>query len=423
MAPGADRELSDPPPRQGPPAAGRRLEALLGAFADRFGPAPPTHLARAPGRVNLIGDHTDYNGLPVFPMAIQRHTAILMRARRDARVRVANADPRFEAATFEVAVEIPPHPTGHWVNYVKAAVGAVAGGRDAARGFDAVVSGDIPVAAGLSSSSSLVVASAMCAMAANGLRVPDTELMEILARGERYVGTQGGGMDQAISLGGREGTAMKIDFHPVRLRPVPVPPDWAFVVAYTMVSAEKSGPAQAAYNARVRECRAALEAVVRRLDLPNPVATYADLVAQAPDEALLAAADAALDDTALRRFRHVVTEGRRVEDAVAAMERGDAGAFGALMLASHESLRADYEVSCGELDALVDIAVRGGADGARLTGAGFGGCAVALCRAGQADAIVARLAREFYAPSGYAGALDRVAFAAVPSAGAAVNAV
>jgi galactokinase len=219
----------------------------------------PTHCVRAPGRVNLIGEHTDYHGLPVFPMAIQRAIQIDLRAREDAVVRLVNVRARFEASRFEISGSIDPSPAGSWVNYVKAAAQALHRRSPLARGFDGLVSGDIPDAAGLASSSALVVASALALIAANEIEIDRGELMELTARAERYVGTHSGGMDQAIALAGRAGHAVAIEFDPIRLEPVPVPSDWRFVIANSLVEAKKSGAAQTGYNARVRESRRALE--------------------------------------------------------------------------------------------------------------------------------------------------------------------
>ena len=357
---------------------------LLEAFARRFG-APPSRLVCAPGRVNLIGEHTDYNGLPVFPMAIQRSVRIAFRPRDDARVRLANLDPRFEPREFEIGPEVEPFPAGDWGNYPKAAAQALARRASIRRGLDGLVSGDVPSAAGLSSSSALAVASALALLSANGTDIDRLELMELCARAERYVGTESGGMDQAICLGGRAGHAVLIEFEPLRLRPTPVPSDWRFVVANTFVEAKKSGAAQAAYNARVRECSEAL----RRLGLAGR--SYRELVAAHPLGELLELVERKLEGTLRRRFCHVVGENARVEDARAAMLEGDLAAFGRMMDASHASLRDDYEVSCAELDRLVERARAAGAAGARLTGAGFGGCAVALCRANRLERLLDRL--------------------------------
>ncbi len=392
--------------------------AMVRGFAERYGAGAEPRAAWAPGRVNLIGEHTDYNGLPVFPMAIQRGIALVYRARDDGRARIANVDSRYPETTFPLEAAIPADPAGAWANYAKAAGQAVAGLVGAPRGMDALLASDLPASAGLSSSSALVVATALALLDVNRRAVPPLELMDLLARAERYVGLQGGGMDQAISLGGRDRHAVRIDFDPLRLQPVRVPADWRFVVASSLVVAEKSGAARDHYNARAAQCRRGLEAAWRSLGLDGPVGSYRDLLGSAPAEALAAAA-ARLPHPEGARFRHVVTEAGRVEAAVAAMTAGDLPGFGRLMSASHASLRDDFEVSCEPLDRLVALAEEGGACGARLTGAGFGGCIVALCAAADVERVCSALAQGFYRDRGGAG--PEVLFVAEPSAGASVG--
>ena len=278
---------------------------------------------------------------------------------------------------------------------------------------------DLPIAAGLSSSSALVVAMALAIMHANRVTVPSLELMDLLGRGERYVGTAGGGMDQAIILGAQAGCASRIDFHPLRLTPTTVPADWQFIVAWSLVHAEKSGAARQAYNERTRQCDEARRLVATRLGQRQDT-TYPALLKAAPVEELLQVAGATLSDVLSRRFRHVVTEGTRVPQAEAAMAARDFTAFGELLDASHQSLRDDYEVSHPELDRLVGLAREAGAAGARLTGAGFGGSIVALCRVERAPEVVAALRERFYAPRGAADGVGRHMFTAEPSAGAEV---
>src|SRR5256886_8064273 len=210
----------------------------------------PMHVVRAPGRVNLIGEHIDYCGLPVFPMALRQSLHIAFHPRSDRETRLVNRDPRFAPSAFAVTESIPPAPAGDWGNYARAAAQALAQRFPDLRGVDALVESDLPIAAGLSSSSALLVAMALAIMHANGVSVPSLELMELLGRGERYVGTAGGGMDQAIILGARAGGASRIDFHPLRLTPTAVPGDWQFLVAWSLVHAEKSGGARQAYNER-----------------------------------------------------------------------------------------------------------------------------------------------------------------------------
>jgi galactokinase len=374
-----------------------RLAALRALFATSFGDPPPGLLACAPGRVNLIGEHTDYNGLPVFPMALQRNVAYLVRPRADARVRLVNREARYPAREFEIGASIAPFGQGDWGNYVKAAAQMLAARFPIRRGFDAALDGNVPLAAGLSSSSATLVGALLALMRVNRVELPLAELQELAAQAERYVGVAGGGMDQAISLGGRAGHALVIDFAPVRMQATPMPADWRFVVSNSLVPAEKSGAARAAYNERTRECREALARFLAHPECARLPPTYFGLVHGVPRERLLALAALALDGALLKRFRHVVSEGARVEEARLAMLRGDARAFGRLMDASHASLRDDYEVSSPELDELVSIARSSGALGARLTGAGFGGCSVALCLEREAPRVVAALEQRYYA--------------------------
>ena len=391
-------------------------ESLAARFRGAFdGDAPFT--VQAPGRVNLIGEHVDYCGLPVFPMALQRGVTIAARLRRDAVSRLINLSPQFPERRFRVGADIPTLPPGDWGNYLQAAAQAVARRYGDLKGVDAVVGSDLPIAAGLSSSAALVVAAAMALLAANEVTYDPLELMELLAAGEQYVGTAGGGMDQAISLGARAGFAARIEFRPVRLSHVPVPAAWRFLVAWSLKHAEKSGPAQRLYNARTRETASAREIVGRHLGL-GPVGSYAELLAARPRAELLAAGGV-LEPDLLKRYRHVVSEGARVDDAVAAMTRGDLVTFGTLMDASHKSLREDYEVSSPELDRLVEVAREAGAAGARLTGAGFGGSIVALLPVERAEAALDEIRKRYYAAHPPED-VESWLFVALPSAGARV---
>ena len=388
------------------------------------------YTAFAPGRVNLIGEHTDYNGLPVFPIAIDRGVRIDFSVTDEPVVRLDSPVARFDPFAFQLKRPIEPADQGDWSNYVRAAArGLMEHGVELRRGIEGTVTGDVPIAAGLSSSSALLVASALALLKANGVAVggedaapgaiPRLELAALMARAERFVGLEGGGMDQAACLHGREGHALRIEFEPLRVTPVAVPEGWRWVVASSLVRAEKSGGAREAYNERARQCREALGVVggaggarparVRAVGgvgagaVVGEVAgqrarTYRDLVAEGNVEGLLQRARRALAPVLFHRVRHVVTEGRRVAQAEVAMRRGDMGRFGDLMVRSHKSLRDDYEVSTDELDAIVEVALGAGAAGARLTGAGFGGCAVVLCDDRTVAPVMDALAARFYAP-------------------------
>jgi galactokinase len=391
----------------------------LDPFRDRFG-VDPTHRVRAPGRVNLIGEHVDYVGLSVLPVALSREASLHLSPREDRVVRVVNTDPAYGERTFLLEDDPPRAPAGDWENYLKAAARDRVRVHGALRGFDAVLESDIPAAAGLSSSAALVVAMALALEAANGHETDRLELAGDLAAAERFVGTEGGGMDQAISLCAKEGHAALVGFHPLTLEDVPIPGDWRFLVAHSLVRAEKSGRAREAYNERTRECAQALQGVREVLD-EDDGSGYPELLARHGSGTLVEAARSVLEGVLLRRFRHVVSAGVRVHEARAAMEGRDLEGFGALMDSSHASLRDDYDVSIPELDQLVQVAREAGAVGARLTGAGFGGCVVALCRERDADAVIHALEERYYAerPDGGVPRDDRL-FAVSPSWGASV---
>jgi len=423
------------------PEERQEIEPGVAAFQEAFDGEEPRFLSRAPGRVNLIGEHTDYNGLPVLPMALRRGIRILCSPRDDSTVRVVNIEEEFPDREFEISALISADPIGDWGNYLKAACqmmarrfcgllnegdgDGLASEPEAYRGFNAMVCSTLPVASGLSSSSALVIAMGQATLFANGLEMDMLDFADNLARAERYTGTQGGGMDQGISAGAVEGHASRIEFHPLRMFETPVPADWTFVVAHTLVRAEKSGLAQEAYNARTKECQEALETVSRTIGKNEwaraEAISYPSLMERICIQDLVESGEKSLEGTLLKRFRHVVTEGSRVYDAEQALKRGDPFTFGLLMNASHQSLRDDYEVSSFELDTLVELALGAGASGARLTGAGFGGCMVALAPPEKAEGVLDALKTGYYESRKVEGPLDDVLFVAEPSRGASVE--
>jgi len=447
----------------------RRLRLLGSTFRDSFGPYDARRsifVGRAPGRVNLIGEHTDYNGCPVLPMALEHDAAALCFPREDRIFRICNTDSGFGPLEFEVEREIAPFVTGHWGNYCKAGVQTAVDYLvstdfrwDGFRGADVAVDGTVPQAAGLSSSSALVVLLALVSLAVNGCRVADGDaagpgaqhaallidpfdLAQRLAAGERYVGTQGGGMDQAASLLSRAGSALKIDFNPFAVRPVRMPEGFVPVVANSMVQAPKTREAMDRYNLRTVECRlgvALIREEFRRRFKRDPVLRLiGDLspgrlgVTEAEiDEVVAAAIGTApyrLSDVAsavkipvqtiseqfckrrdgstlpepsdglkiAQRVRHVREEWKRVELSAELLDSGDALRFASLMTDSHESCRDLFEISCPELDSLVDIALSSGALGSRLTGAGFGGCTVSLVRETGAESFMKSIRRKYH---------------------------
>jgi galactokinase len=273
---------------------------------------------------------------------------------------------------------------GDWENYLRAAALAVGRKWGVLNGVDATVVSDLPAAAGLSSSSALLVAFTLALLESNGRRASFDELMEILPDGEQFVGTRGGGMDHAAALASQAGCATLVEFTPLQVRHIPRPGDWSFLVAHSLQTAEKSGAAREEYNLR----RQAGDTALERLGLRSYGAAL-DIAAQAAGR---------LDAGPQRdSFLHTTSEARRVRAAVEAMERADGDAFGRLLLESHASLRDRLRVSCPALDRLVEAAMESGALGARLTGAGFGGCAVVLCWRRDAANVRRGIVERYYA--------------------------
>ena len=404
-----------------------RLPNPVGAFREIYQGTRPTHLSRAPGRVNLLGDHTDYNGLPVLPMALRREVRVVFAPREDATVRAVNRYREYGSREFTVSPDIPMGPPGDWGNYLRAPAQHLTRRFGALKGLDALVCSSLPVASGLSSSSALVIAMARALLAANDIELPALELADEMARAERYTGTQGGAMDQAISVGAREGHAARIEFEPLQTVHIPVPEGWRFIVAHSLVRAEKSGPAQEAYNLRTRECAQALRALHPHLgagiDPEGHTASYRRLLEGTCLQELVDTAEAHLEGPLLKRFRHVVTEGNRVYGGEHALRRDDPLTFGLLMNGSHQSLRDDYEVSSPELNRLVELALEAGARGARLTGAGFGGCIVALAEGPRTPDVVEALREGYYRDRELPEPVEDVLFVAQAAGGASVRAL
>jgi N-acetylgalactosamine kinase len=434
----------------------QRIDALVQAFADVYH-RRPSIVAAAPGRVNLIGEHTDYNGLPVLPMAIDRTVLVAAAARDDRRVDLANVAPQFGPRRYRCEASIAPFAAGDWGNYHKAAAQGLLRmlGPSALNGGEFLVDGNVPAAAGLSSSSALIVSSALALLAVNECDIAPAALAQLMAESERYVGTMSGGMDQAICLLARPGSALRIDFDPLRTRPVPMPAETAIVVCDSLVVAEKSGSARAAYNQRVIECRLACRVLAHAMDLGErelphlgalrhalsdrnvddlvtaliAVVGPADCSARRIAEVLGMSIDVlenatgvALEAQTYRlvpRVRHVLREAERVDRAETALIDGDWRTLGALMNASHASCRDDYEVSCDPLESLVGAAKGAGVIGARLTGAGFGGCTVNLVPRDAVPRFLSLIDWEYYRPRGVVdGAQHCWVFA--PSPGATV---
>lgn len=376
-------------------------------LAERFGSGENPALVSVPGRANLIGEHIDYHNLPVLPIAIQRRIRIAFRPRGDRRIRAVSEG--FGEREFEWTETLTPGSRGDWMNYLKAAAQAVAGRWRLERGIDAAVVSDLPPAAGLSSSSALLSGFALALLRANGIQATFEQLMEILPDGEQFVGTRGGAMDHAAVLRSKAGCALLIHFAPLSVCPAAIPKDWAFVVAHSLITAEKSSTVLAEYNSR----RTAGSRALKKLGFES----YKAAIEQRAPGELKSLANGHLDEEERRSFLHVAGEAFRVKDAVAALQNADPEAFGQALNDSHESLRDQLRVSCPALDELVAAARDSGALGARLTGAGFGGCAVIFCNASDLERVREGLVQRYYAEhSGFDP--DMHLITAEPSAGA-----
>jgi galactokinase len=347
-----------------------------GALAEALGGPDPPRFTRAPGRVNLMGDHTDYNDGLVLPLAIDRDCLAAWRPRADGRVVARSLE---LDGVVEVAADGSDQPGAvepAWGRFAAGVVRALATRGRPPIGLDVAVSSTVAPGSGLSSSAALEVALALAAASAAGFELPARELARVCQEAEHLAtGVPSGLMDQLASLFGRAGHALLIDCRNLDIEPVALPSILAVVVVHSGLPRTLAGSAYA-------ERRAACEAVAAELGVAALRDARPEQVADAP------------------RARHVVSENQRVLDTAAALRAGDVGALGPLLLASHLSLRNDFEVSTPELDLLVDLLVESGAPGARLTGAGFGGCVVALVQRNHADDVAAKTVRRYREATG-----------------------
>lgn len=365
----------------------QRTEVASG-FRETFAREP--HLvARAPGRVNLIGEHTDYNDGFVLPAAIEFATWTAAAPRQDRRL-VAHAGNRGERV--EIDLDAPGAPLQrHWSDYVRGIAVELEHDGHRLRGADLWFAGDVPDGAGLSSSAALEMSVGLALLSVSGATVDPARLALAGQRAEhRFAGTQCGIMDQFISAHGRAGHALLLDCRSLATRHLPIPDELRIVICDTGV---KHALAGGEYNVRRSQCEAGV-AHLRR-SLPEVRALRDVNVEQ------LHRLGCELPATVFRRCRHVVGENARTEAFAAALNRRDLAALGRLMAESHASLREDYEVSCPELDRMVEAAgTAPGVVGARMTGGGFGGCTVNLVRADHAEAFQASVSDAYARATG-----------------------
>ena len=447
---------------QGSQANKERYDKLVSCFEERYGRAPD-FLARAPGRVNIIGEHIDYCGYAVLPMAIEQDVAIACSSNDRGELRFGNVNSTQypDHASPTEGFSIDDHT---WYNYLLCGYKGVVEtlGLTKPIGMDILVDGNVPPSAGLSSSSALVCCGALTTAYANKVDMPSKkDFAELCAKCERYIGTEGGGMDQAISFLGAENTAMKIEFNPIRPTEVKLPQGVRFIIANSLVLENKAAASQ--FNVRVAECRLSAQVIakakgkdwkqVRKLltlqeSLELPLSEMAgiardvlhpepytrdelckileitdeELQSECLNEKTKSVASFKLHDRAL----HVFEEAHRVHVFADTANSNETSSnipevLGKLMDNSHTSCSKLYECSCAELDELVTVSKSAGSLGSRLTGAGWGGCTVSLVAEENAETFLEKVKRDFYEknPKRMAN-LATSLFATKPGPGAAI---
>lgn len=355
-------------------------------FAQLFG-GQPSVVARAPGRVNLIGEFTDYNEGFALPCAIDRDTIVVARARPDRVIHVVAADNQNREDRFSLESTLMPVQPSSWANYVRGTMASLLHNGHKLGGAELVIAGNVPQGAGLSSSASLEMAIGQAFKALFRLNVSPTELALAGQRAEHtFAGCQCGIMDQLVSAHGCADHAVLLDCRSLETTPVPMPPDTAIVIVESGI---RRGLVDSEYNQRRKQCEQAAAAFGAR--------ALRDVSRERFD-----AESNKLDPLVARRARHVITENERTLAAVQALRAGDLARMGQLMRESHDSMRDDFEVSLPPIDALSklmneEIGVDGGA---RLTGGGFGGCVVALVPATMASHAKTTATRGYRTPQG-----------------------
>jgi len=363
---------------------GNRAAELL---RERFGRGPELIVARAPGRVNLIGEHTDYNEGYVLPFAIDRYTEVAVRPRTDRVVRVYSA-----AVDETLSMELPlrnPKPQGRWSDYLVGILQGFSELRPFPHGFDAAIWGNVPLGAGLSSSASLEVAFAVALVQLYGLELDGLELVRLCQRAEAgFVGMPCGIMDQYTAYFGEAGHALFLDTRALEHRAVPL--DLEGMALVVVDSSVRRALAGSGYALRRRECEEAARWLSRRFP-GRGIRTLRDV-----DGAMLEMVQGEMPGTLWRRARHVVEENARVLATVDALEKGDSDEVGRLLTVSHASLRDLFEVSIPEIDFLVDWGLEHGAAGARLVGGGFGGVTLHLVAAELREKYAAEIKKAYW---------------------------
>jgi galactokinase len=359
-------------------------DSLIEKFEEYYG-SDPRFVVRAPGRVNIIGEHTDYNDGFVLPMAIDRAIWIALQPRRDRQVKLYSMDFDQEASfDFNQLVKVD----ASWIEYIKGVAWALGQAGYTLCGWEGVLAGDIPIGAGLSSSAALELATAYAFSAAGKWSWEPLVMAKLGKKVENmWMGVNSGIMDQLISAAGKAGHALLIDCRSLDIKPVPLPPRCSIVIMDTMT---RHSLVDSAYNTRRRQCQAAADFF--------GVTALRDVTL----ERFEAAADQ-LEPLVRMRARHVITENERTLQAFEAMQYEDADRLGKLMDASHVSMRDDFDICNRELNIMVEIACKQrGCYGARMTGGGFGGCAVALVSSNRVATFEEKVFKTYLAETGLA---------------------
>jgi galactokinase len=364
-----------------------RARELLNAFGDRFGGS--ASLVRAPGRVNLIGEHTDYNDGFVLPAAIDLFCWVAGAPRNDRTLVLysENFDDTVEANLDDLKIRA----TGKWADYPLGVAWALERAGHRLRGANIYIKSDVPLGAGLSSSAAVEVSTGYALMSMANEAIESTNLALLCQKAENeFVGARCGIMDQFVSCHGREGNALLLDCRTLDSRQVPIPPKVHLVICNTMIQ-HRHGTSE--YNVRRTEC----ETAVRKLSKVLPgIRALRDV--SLPE---LERNRELLDETMFKRCRHVITENQRTVEAATTLQTGHVEALSQVMANSHRSLRDDYDVSCRELDVMVELAERQpGVLGARMTGGGFGGCTINLVSAAESGEFRKRISEEYEAVTG-----------------------
>ncbi len=434
----------------------KKHTSLLNYIEKSFQPDDDIWFVKAPGRVNLIGEHTDYNMGPVLPCAIDREILFCLKRAYSPEIRISNISPEFEKIQFSLDQPILPYSKGNWGNYVKAGIKGILdylGQSDShkteIKGYEAIVSSTLPLAAGISSSSALVVAGALSLVIVNQIELDKLKLAEICANAEHFVGTAGGGMDQAASLLGKKDSFLKIEFNPIKVETITAPTDINLILFHSLVEAKKSQSARGEYNRRVLECKLGvnlfnlyLENQIKpkfqpvqyigeiktdyfhlsKIDLNNLVSDFINQLKRSYELRevleLLNSTQREVEEKCqhiLRgdelsephdgfkikgRFNHVYSECQRVDKMIECLQNMDISGMGQLLNESHKSLSQEYEVSTPEVDSLLNRLGALGVPGARLMGAGFGGMILTLCDKKNKEKLITNMRETFYLPKG-----------------------